>query len=274
MDLLHLVTPRADQLLSHVRGAQDGDARHTHQARVAARRLAEVLALTEDAGKRLDKDVRNLRRALGATRELDVARMIFDQAALGHDWSKVAEARVRKYLARERERRHAKVGPSLADVSVSRLRRRIRSVGEFAAGVSVPELKAQIRKRVVARERELAAAVKRAGAMYDIEKLHDVRLAVKKLRYTLEVAQETLGRKLGPRIRALKVEQGRLGDLHDLQVLVSHIRDLEDELVSDRGPIARALEDIRRDLDAESRRLHAYWLRHAKLSARKKAKVM
>jgi CHAD domain-containing protein len=264
MDLLHLVTPRADQLLSHVRGAQDGDARHTHQARVAARRLAEVLALTGDAGKRLDRDVRSLRRALGATRELDVSRMIFDQAALSHRWSKDAEARVRKFLARERERRHKKVAGTLEAVSVSRLRRRIRAVGEYAHGVAGPRVGTRVRKRVAEREKELLQAIKRAGATYNIDKLHDVRLAVKKLRYTLEVAQDAIGRRWTKRIAALKLQQGRLGDLHDLQVLVGHIRVLESELVGHRGPVAEALAVIRRDLDAESRRLHGQWLKQTK----------
>lgn len=264
MDLLHLVTPRADRLLAHVRGAQDGDARDTHEARVAARRLAEVLALTGDAGQRLDRDVRALRRALGATRELDVARLVFDEAALEHRWSKLAAARVRKYLLVERERRHQKVAPPLANVSVSRLRRRIRAVGEYAAGVPAPKLRPLVQKRVTARERELVTAINRAGAVYDIDRLHEVRLAVKKLRYTLEVAQEALGRRLALRIQALKVQQGRLGDLHDLQVLVRHIRTLEAGLVSDRGPVAAALTEIRRDLDAESRRLHGQWLKYSK----------
>src|SRR6478752_5477234 len=140
MDLLHLVTPRADRLLSHVRGAQDGDPRDTHQERVAARRLAEALALTGDAGKRLERDVRDLRRALGATRELDVSRMIFDHAALEHHWSPLAAARVRRYLEDERSRRYKKAADMLADVDVSRLRRRIRDVGDYAADVSAKKL--------------------------------------------------------------------------------------------------------------------------------------
>ncbi len=265
MDLLHLVTPRAERLLAHVRGAQDGDARATHQARVAARRLAEVLALTGNKGTKLDKDVRDLRRALGATRELDVARMVFDHAAHDHTWAKVAQERVRKYLAVERALRHRQVAPTLANVNASRLRRRVRDVGDYAAGVAGPKVAARVRKRVAARERELKAAVRRAGAMYDIDKLHDVRLAVKKLRYTLELAQDALGRRLAPRIDALKQQQGRLGDLHDLQVLVGHIRTLEGGLVSNRGPIAQALTEIRRDLDAESRRLHGHWLKQANM---------
>ncbi len=264
MDLLHLVTPRADRLLSHVRGAQDGDARDTHQARVAARRLAEALALTGTAGKRLERDVRNLRHALGATRELDVSRMIFDHAALEHRWSKEAVRQVRRYLEAKRVRRHDKVADTLANVSVSRLRRRIRDVGDYASGFPAAKLSPRLRARVKKRERDLADAVKRAGAIYDIDKLHDVRIAVKKLRYTLELAQDAFGPRWSRRIAALKGQQGLLGHLHDLQVLVRHIRTLEGELVSQRGPIADVMTVIRRDLDAESRVLHGQWLKLAK----------
>lgn len=264
MDLLHLVTPRADRLLSHVRGAQHGDARDTHQARVAARRLAEALALTGTAGRRLERDVRNLRRALGATRELDVSRMVFDHVALEHHWSRDAVQRVRRHLEAKRDRRHDKVADTLANVSVSRLRRRIREVGDYAADFPAAQLGPKLRARMKKRERDLAQAIKRAGAVYDIDKLHDVRIAVKKLRYTLELAQDAFGRQWSRRITALKLQQGLLGHLHDLQVLVRHIRSLESELVSSRGPIADAMTVIRRDLDAASRRLHGTWLKHAK----------
>ena len=264
MDLLHLVTPRADTLLSHVRGAQHGDARDTHQARVAARRLAEALALTGQAGKRLDRDVRDLRRALGATRELDVSRMVFDYAALEHRWSTDAVRRVRRYLDEKRAKRLDKVAGTLANVSVSRLRRRIRDIGDYAADYPAAKLAPRLRARVTKRERDLKDAIKRAGAIYDIDKLHDVRIAVKKLRYTLELAQDGLGRRWSKRIETLKLQQSVLGHLHDLQVLVRHIRTLEGGLVSHRGPVGEALAVIRRDLDTESRRLHGAWLKHAK----------
>lgn len=261
MDLLHLVTPRADKLLSHVRGAQDGDPRDTHQARVGARRFAEALSLTGSAGKRLDHDIRELRRALGVTRELDVTRIVFDQAALEHRWSSLAVARVRRYLDHERARRHEKVADRLADVSVSRLRRRIREIGEYAADVPAGKVARLVRARVAKRERELAHAVKQAGAVYNIDKLHDVRLAIKKLRYALELAQDALGKRWSKRIAGLKAQQNLLGELHDLQVVVGHVRLLEGTIASARGPMAEALTGIRRDLETESRRLHGAWLK-------------
>lgn len=264
MDLLHLVTPRADKLLSHVRGAQDGDPRDTHQARVAARRLAEALALTGDTGKRLDDDIRDLRRALGATRELDVTRLVFDHAVLEHRWPNLAVARVRRYLDHERERRHDKVADALAEFSVSKLRRRIRDIGDYAADVPERKVAGLVRARVAKRERDLAAAIKRAGATYNIDKLHDVRLATKKLRYTLELAQDALGRRWSKRIARLKKQQVLLGEVHDLQIVVAHIRVLEGTIASARGPIAEALAAVCRDLEAESRRLHGAWLKQTK----------
>jgi CHAD domain-containing protein len=171
---------------------------------------------------------------------------------------------VRRYLEEKRRYRHDKVAHTLANVSVSRLRKRIREVGVFAADFPEGKLAPRLRARVAKRERDLAAAIDRAGAVYDIDKLHAVRIAVKKLRYTLELAQDVFGRKWTRRIAVLKAQQGLLGNLHDLQVLVRHIRTLEGSLVSHRGPLADAMSVIRRDLDAESRRLHGAWLKHAK----------
>jgi CHAD domain-containing protein len=171
---------------------------------------------------------------------------------------------VRRHLDQARARRHDKVADTLADVSVSRLRRRIREIGEYAAEVTQKQVAARVRKRIAKREGDLARAVKRAGAVYNIDKLHDVRLAIKKLRYTLELAQDAIGRRWSKRIEGLKLEQGLLGELHDLQVLVGHIRWLEGTLVSDRGPLADALAAMRRDLEIESRRLHGAWLKQTK----------
>lgn len=259
-DLLHLVTARADALLAHVPGALDGDARDTHQARVGARRFAEVLALTGDAGARLRRDIRALRRGLGATREIDVARHLVEAEARRFDWPPAATNRLRRYLDEERDARQDAAGRVLSHVSVSRLRRHIRDLGADVAAIAPRTVAARVRARVRARERAFITAVRQAGALYDVDKLHAVRIAGKKLRYTLEIGREALGQRSAARIESLKRQQRLLGELHDTQVLEAHIRELESRLESNRGTTAMALAAMRDQLDAECRRLHANWL--------------
>jgi CHAD domain-containing protein len=263
-DLLNLVTARADKLLAHLPGAADGDPRDAHQTRVAARRLTESLVLGGPAARRLLREVRDIRRALGAIREVDVSRLVFDQLATERRWPALASARVRRHLDAERARRAKKVSRALERVSLGRIRRRIRDVGEAAATVAPKTLRARLEQRIVSRRARLQRAVRRAGAIYDIDKLHDVRLAVKKLRYTLEVADDALGRRRAREISRLRASQQRLGELHDLQVLERHLAALEATLTSSRGPMAASLAAIRNDIDADCRRLHGQWLQGAR----------
>lgn len=260
-DLLNLVTARADTLLTHLAGASRGDPRDAHQARVASRRLAEALAVAGEAARPLQRDVRTIRRALGATRELDVSRLVFDALAAERRWPPMACARVRRHLDAERARRAKKAARTLDHLSVGRIRRHIRDVGDHVGDLPARKVSARIRARIAARRARLSQAVRRAGAIYDIDKLHAVRLAVKKLRYTLEIADEAFGRRRAREISRLRASQSLLGELHDLQVLERHLATVEAGLVSSRGPLAIAIAAIRDEIDQECRRLHGEWLR-------------
>jgi hypothetical protein len=75
----------------------------------------------------------------------------------------------------------------------------------------------------------VSAAVERSAGLYFPNRLHAVRVAVKKLRYSVEVA-EAIALWRPPRLlEDLKPIQTRLGALHDEQVLL----DALDELAAD-----------------------------------------
>jgi len=215
------------------------------------------------ASDRLRRDIRALRQALSATRELDVARIVFDHAAAEHRWPKTAADVVRGYLDTARSKKSRDTKDALDGFSASRLRRRIRDIGEVAAEMPPAKVSARLRARLKKRERELARAVRDAGAVYDIDKLHEVRLATKKRRYTLELAQDALGRRRSKAIATLKAEQRVLGELHDLQMLESHIGALESTVAGTRGPLGHALSAMCADLEADTRQLHGKWLKQA-----------
>ena len=60
--------------------------------------------------------------------------------------------------------------------------------------------------------------------MYLPERLHDVRIAVKKLRYAVELGADASGARREPDLRALKRGQEMLGRMHDLQMLIDRVR--------------------------------------------------
>ena len=106
--------------------------------------------------------------------------------------------------------------------------------------------------------------------MYLPERLHEVRIALKKLRYGLEVAVEAEGLKDHADLRRLKQAQGVLGQMRDVQVLADHARQVQATVPSGRagtsGTLARLsnwreLDGLIRSLEDECRRLHARFMR-------------
>ncbi len=112
--------------------------------------------------------------------------------------------------------------------------------------------------RVARRAHRLRSAIIKTGALYSPDALHRVRIAVKKLRYALEVAQKTAGRDDPGIIKALKQAQERLGRLNDLEVFIGRARkaqiDADIDLVSELTALAE-------DADVRCRELHAEFMR-------------
>lgn len=252
------IEARAEKLIAHLPGALRGDVEDAHDARVASRRLAEVLPLLRGRrSERLQADVRQVRQALGAQRELDVTRALLEEEARRWRWPAPLVARIARHLAAARSRVAADAEAQARAIDIPRLGRRFGRVAQQATAESYPLLMARLRERRAARERALARAVARAGTIYDVDRLHEVRIRTKKLRYILEAQVECAGRGPTARIRALKRLQAELGRLHDLQVLELAVRDVEARFVRSRGHIARGLGKIGVDVETECRRLHA-----------------
>lgn len=249
---------RAETLIAHLPGALAGDADDAHRTRVASRRLAEVLPLLRGRrAERLRADVRCVRQVLGARRELVVTLALLEDESERWHWPASLVARVRRYLEDGRTAIEEATRKQAKAIEIPRLGRRLERVAHQAAAESYPQLMIRLRRRRAVRERALARAVAAAGSLYDVERLHTVRICTKKLRYVLEAQTECAGREPSRRIRALKALQEELGRLHDLQVLESVVRDLEGRFVSGRGGIARGLSRIGTDVETECRRLHA-----------------
>jgi CHAD domain-containing protein len=256
-NLLHALTARADAFFEHLPGALEGRARDTHQARVASRRLVEVLPLAGDAGARLARRVRDVRRALGAAREIDVLIDLVAEEGARHDWPPPLVARVRRHLDEVAKKRLAESKDDIERVDPAKLRRGIRKVGALVADMPATLVAGRLRIRREEREAALARAVAAAGALYDADRLHRVRIESKKLRYILEAAADASAARTGRRQSALKTVQEQLGRLHDLHELQVQIRAVEGRLVPGRGRIAHGLARMADDVEADCRVLHA-----------------
>jgi CHAD domain-containing protein len=114
--------------------------------------------------------------------------------------------------------------------------------------------------RVAKRASALKEAIDRAGTVYLQERLHAVRIALKKLRYAVELQVEFAGSDDRATLRLLKQNQNLLGRMHDLQVLVDHVRRLQGSLTPPNLALWRDLDTIVRSLESSCRRLHARYI--------------
>lgn len=244
----------------------DTDVEARHQARVATRRLREALPLLAhtalDPEERrallqVKKIVHGATRALGAVRELDVALAIVDESAAREPGLLPATTLVRPLIEQDRAARLAGMRDRL---DVARFRKASRHLAQFTPpGPDGDGPHARLASRVAARSRALRAAVAKAGGLYASDRLHAVRLAVKKLRYTLELAAEIDKWPARHLIVFLKHTQDVLGRIHDLEVVARYTRlvpaspDLAGEA---RSAADRLLETI----EQEIRERHADYL--------------
>ena len=82
------------------------------------------------------------------------------------------------------------------------------------------------------------------------KKLHDMRIAAKRLRYVLEIAQPARGAGAGAGARAAKQLQDVLGDVHDCDEMLALLDEHTGALRSaDAGDLARRAGPDARDLD-------------------------
>jgi CHAD domain-containing protein len=233
---------------------------------VASRRLREtvpVLAAGLKHGRKARRKIRRVTRALGGVRELDVTVQILDELARRPDVPREALEDVRAHVLAERDRRRAEMSDRLEHVNLAKLSRRLEQVvAELSA--APPAWQEALALRVARRTTRFERAIEKAGQMYEPERLHQVRIATKKLRYTLELAADAGVAAARPTVGTLKRAQATLGRLHDLHVIQGHVAEVQAHPPARRvGPDDIGLDTLKRLLEEECRHLHARYVKHA-----------
>lgn len=266
-----LVATRISALTTALPAALGGEPAAVHKARVASRRLREVLptlALHLTAAADARKPVRRVTRALGPVRELDVTTAMFASLVAAGNVLPLARLTVEHTLARRRATALRDMQRALTPRQQLRLTAALDDLAGAAQGSAVTAMAAAVTTRVAHRAHDVGEALTRLGVLYDPERLHDVRIAVKQLRYALEVAGDLrLARAVTP-LRSLRAAQELLGRAHDLHVLAELLRGVEGRLVSRSRRAARDLRRLSGAVEAECRQLHAAFLgRRGRLAA-------
>jgi CHAD domain-containing protein len=273
--LAQSLSRRVEALTEHLHAALGGDEHAIHQARVATRRLREIVPIVTDTGsgrgERLRRRLKRLTAALGPVRELDVALGLAKTRAGGQPSPAVLALQAHLTERRRAAFEHLRevCDPGRARRLLSRLADLVRDrdlASRRGRGGLPHRERRRLSRGVIDRARDLGIAVADAGAILIVERVHAVRIAAKRLRYALELTGELRLARTSSLVSSLRAMQDVLGELHDLDVLRTEAARLRPELPPD-SIVARDLELLTDDVDADIRLLHARYLRGARALA-------
>jgi CHAD domain-containing protein len=238
-------------------GLRDGDAGSIHDARVATRRLRELLRFANgQIGDDLRERFRFMGRALGRVRDADVALALLQslETRLPHASPALvpfryaesqARLRLMRNLIKRLERMH--IERLVSDLAIGSR----RHASGFGSGWG--NWKTALGCLITTRAELAAEALDHATGVYFPNRMHAARVALKKLRYAMEVANDMRAVNLAVPLRDLKKTQDVLGDLHDRQALLDH-------LPGDPDGTATTVAEVRQLIDAEINGLHQRYL--------------
>ena len=256
---------RVRALLRHLQPTTEGAVEPLHQCRVATRRLRELLPLCDAEldvriAARARKRVRRLGMALGAVRELDVALGLVDELERAGRTTPAAAGRLRQRVCEERERQRERMRTRLKPAVLRKVARDVAEVLK-AIGMRDPTdaWALVLSERLGVRGGRLREALADAGPMYVSERVHEVRIAAKKLRYALELASEAGEADTAAVVKRLKKVQDALGRLHDIEILQELLRSI-DVLAHRDEAWAEELAALDGGLTEECRKLHGVFV--------------
>jgi CHAD domain-containing protein len=284
-----LIRQRLGALSRTLPSARAGDVTSVHQARVATRRLREALPLVThgSAVRKHTRKIRRLTRSLGPVRELDVALLNLDefddtqgtargrsgrpQGTVPSRSGRQGEVRagvlsLRQAIRHERTRMQVDMRRTIDRTRLAKLSEKLvaaaRKRDKEGPGPRTvdPKQLAAARDRAARRAERLRIKIENAAAIYLPDRLHEVRIAAKKLRYALEIVRDLSRSRATARILRLKRAQDLLGRIHDLEVLIARTRALQG---SPNAPTLRVSADMDllvRRLEIECRRLHGRYI--------------
>lgn len=230
-----------DKLPRELRGVrQNDDIEPVHQARVASRRMRAAFRMFGDCfeGKQLakwQKRIRVLTEGLGAARDKDVQ---IDFVEKFRETPEAGDKRnrpgIKRLLLRLRQRRDALQpdvlkaldalgkGNVLAEMH-GELEKILFTLRSSDVPLQSPVVWARAADHMRRKRHDLFAGEPALGDPEDQAGHHQMRIAAKRLRYTMEICDLAYEGKLAPFIKAAKKVQTLLGDVHDCDVWVRDI---------------------------------------------------
>jgi CHAD domain-containing protein len=268
-----LFRKRVKALTKAARRIDEGDIEAVHGTRVTTRRLRELLpVLGFDSGtaRKLSRRLKKTTKQLGDVRQFDVLTQIAQELGQDARYSAAALRQVTTAVESDRVAARDRLAERLPFERIERLARRLRRAMKrreshergHAPGAHGPKRGWMwaLEARAVRRATDVRRAIEIAGTVYVPGRLHDARIAVKKLRYAMEVAAEARARREGPDVAVLRAAQDSLGRLHDLEVLIERAHDEQARLSPPNVTAWRELDSLVEALEDDCRTIHAHYL--------------
>ena len=240
---LVLVT-RFEELYGFQETALDwSDPEGVHSMRVASRRLRSALRdflpyLRKRGLTTVQKRLKNIAGALGEVRDHDVAIMALEEL------EKKAPTTVSPTLKQFVETRKERLGQARENLKSVLDKTQLDQLQlDFAAAVDgatatdgakgrpKPQITYLQMSRAVISDRlkELEKLSADVYKPFEVETLHDMRIAAKRLRYAVELFQSCWGRSIGMYAKRAARMQTALGDLHDCDVWIESFGEAIDD---------------------------------------------
>ena len=183
---------------------------------------------------------------------------------------RAALAEVRAQVIEEREQRRAVMLDRLKTSTATKLARRLQAVRE---ALVKPTPGHAWRAALAAAHRPSRPPSRdgdrRGRTDLRAEGLHEVRIAAKKLRYALEIADESGAAPCADSLRLIKRVQDALGRLHDLQILQHHVAAVGAAPRARRSTPDAGLAVLTRKIEDECRHLHGRYVAQLPSCARR-----
>jgi len=202
----------------------DADRDAVHDLRVALRRTRTELEVGRPVlgafhSDEVRRSLRDVQRATGALRDEEVLLELI--VSLGVDRPDVL-AWVESRRRRERALRAA-LRRMLRAGELDRGRRMLDALLAFRIKPSRDRRLGKFARRAVEEARRDVER-RRAGRIEDVQAMHDLRIAYKRLRYTVDAFATALPFDLSALAQPAARQQSRLGELHDVDVAIACVR--------------------------------------------------
>ncbi len=226
---------RFDEVVSLRDAALDfSDIEGVHGMRVATRRLRSALRdfmplMDKRPSKRVRKELKQLADALGAVRDQDVA-IVALEALQAEAETELLKAGVGKLLDERnslREDARTDLTESLDAHNLEDFQERFTAAVDKVARQKktkrIVSFNEAGRKVVAASLQDLLDLGASLYAPFNIEELHEMRIAAKRLRYAIELFVACWGKQIAPFADEIAGMQSFLGEVHDCDIWIENL---------------------------------------------------